>query len=67
MQKQPFPIGEKVKSLRTRGGSELKIFRTGRVSDLGRVTFDGGGGGGGSVPHYMACHVTSLFLYHLKT
>ena len=63
MQKQPFPIGEKVKSLRTRGGSELKIFRTGRVSDLGRVTFDGGGGGEGG--HYpITWHVMSLVSFY---
>ena len=64
MQKQPFPIGEKVKSLRTRGGSELKIFRTGRVSDLGRVTFDGGGGGweGGQYP--ITWHVMSLVSFY---
>ena len=62
MQKQPFPIGEKVKSLRTRGGSELKIFRTGRVSDLGRVTFDGGGGEGGQYP--ITWHVMSLVSFY---
>ena len=61
MQKQPFPIGEKVKSLRTRGGSELKIFRTGRVSDLGRVTFDGGGEGG---QYPITWHVMSLVSFY---
>ena len=53
MQKQPFPVGGGVKSLRT-GGEGVKKFQDwGGVTNFGGVTF-----AGGSVSKYMPCPMT---------